>query len=523
MPERNDSGSKRPLTGKAASQRRIAKSALLLYLRMIFTLLVSLYICRVVLEVLGFEDYGIYNVVGGIVLLFSVISGSLTSAISRFLAFELGKNENRQLREIFSTALLVQSGMALILIFVIEIAGVWFLNYKLNIPPSRMEAANWVLQCSILTFGINLITIPYTAAIISREQMNAYAYISIGEALLKLLAVFLLAHITLPDKLKAWAVLLTLIALITLLLYRAYCRRRFEECSGKLIYRKEPLKQIMSFSGWNFIGTTSAAFRDHGVNILLNLFFGTVVNAARGISVQISSALGGFANNIVAAFNPQIIKSYASGNLEYMRSLVQKASRFSFYMLLILSIPVMIETPYVLDLFFKNVPEHTTLFVRLLLIFILSESVSAPLITSILATGHIRNYQIVVGGLQLLNLPVSYLFLRWGFFPEVTVAIAICCSFFCFLARIFMLRKPIGLSAWAFFRQTLIRVWCVAAIAFLLPLPITYLSEGFIRLVCTCIVSVICTLCTIYVMGCDTQERAFIKRKAAALLNKRKN
>lgn len=491
-----------------SSKRRIAKNTLLLYFRMIFTLFVSLYTCRIVLNSLGFSDYGLYNVVGGVVLMFSIISGSLTSAITRFLSFELGNGNKEQIKRVFATAQIVQLCTALVTMLLIELIGVWFLNHKLNVPPQRMEAANWVLQCSIFTFAINLLTIPYTAAIMSREQMNIYAYISIQETLLKLLAVLALSHFAFYDRLETWGTFLATISLITFLTYRFYCRRHFGECRGKMIFDKALLKQIMGFSGWNFIGSASAIFRDQGVNILINLFFGTVVNAARATSFQVSTAVSGFATNIMTAFNPQITKSYAAGQREYMLSLIRQGSRFSFYMLLLLSVPLLIETPYVLTLFFKNVPEHTTLFVRLLLIFILIESISVPLITAMLATGRIRNYQIIVGGLQLLNFPISYLFLHWGFFPEVTVLVSIGCSFVCFIARLVMLRKPIGLNAKAFFFQVFIRTWYVALLAFLPPFLLhNLLAQGFPRLLCVCFISALSTLILIYWQGCNKRER----------------
>lgn len=454
--------------------------------------------------------------------MFSIISGSLTSAITRFLSFELGNGDKEQIKKVFSTAQIVQFCTALLTVFLIELIGVWFLNHKLNVPPLRMEAANWVLQCSIFTFAINLLTIPYTAAIMSREQMNAYAYISIQETLLKLLAVLALSHFTFQDKLETWGTLLAAISLITFFTYRFYCRKHFNECIGKLIFDKTLLKQIMSFSGWNFIGSASAIFRDQGVNILINLFFGTVVNAARATSFQISTAVSGFATNIMTAINPQITKSFAAGQKEYMLSLIRQGSRFSFYMLLLLSIPLFIETPYILTLFFKSVPEHTTLFVRLLLIFILSESISAPLITAMLATGHIRNYQIIVGGLQLLNFPISYLFLKLGFFPEVTVVVSIGCSFICFITRLIMLRKPIGLDAKAFFFQVFIRTWYVAILSFLPPFCIyNMLGQGFIRLICVCFISTLSAISLIYWLGCSSEERFFLRSKSMEILKKR--
>ena len=504
----------------ASNNKRIAKNTLLLYFRMGVTLVVSLYTCRVVLDVLGFEDYGTYNVVGGVVLMFTSISGVLSSAISRFLSFEIGAGNQDRLRKVFSTSLQIQWGMVLAMIVLMEVVGVWFLNAKLNIPLHRMEAANWVLQCSIFTFALNLLGLPYLAAIMSHERMNAYAYISILEVLLKLVAVFVLSAAA-CDKLKVWAVMLMLISLVVFLLYRGYGRRNFLECRGRRVFDRALLKEITGFSGWNFIGASSAVLRDQGVNILLNLFYGTAVNAARAASMQVSVAISGFSSNIMAALNPQITKAYASGNREYMMTLIRQGSRFSFYLLLFFSLPVLIETPMVLDLFLKDVPEHTVLFVRLILISVMMESISAPLITAMLATGNIRNYQIVVGGLQLLNFPLSYVLLYWGFFPEVTVVVSIVCSVFSFLARLFMLRGMIGLQSGAFFTKVFLRVWKVALLSAVLPyLLYVWMDGGIGRLLLVCLASVFSTVGMIYYVGCDLSDRMYLKDKLEGLKKK---
>lgn len=504
------------------NSRRIAKNTLLLYVRMLFMMAVSLYTSRVVLHTLGVEDFGIYNVVGGVVAMFSVISGSLSAAISRFITYELGKGNKDKLIIIFSSSVTIQLGLGLIILVLAEAIGVWFLNSKMTIPISRMYAANWVFQLSILTFIINLISVPYNAAIIAHEKMSAFAYISILEVSAKLIIVYMLLWSPL-DKLIFYAILMTSVALIIRFVYGYYCKRHFEECTYHFIFDKELLKKMFGFAGWNFIGATSAVLRDQGGNIVINLFCGPTVNAARGIAYQVNNAISGFVANFMMALNPQITKSYAAGDKEYMMTLIYQGARFSFYILLILSLPVIINTHYILTLWLKIVPNHTTLFVQLVLIFAMSESISNPLITAMLATGNIRNYQIVVGGLQMMNLPISYVLLRNDCIPETVLIVAICISQCCLVSRLYMLRGLIGLSLREYMSKVYLNVLTVAILSAIIPSLLSYyLSETFISFFMICMISVICTFTVIYFVGCDRRERQFINEKLNKTINKLK-
>ena len=371
--------------------------------------------------------------------MFSVLSGSLSTAISRFITYELGKGNKENLNKIFSSAVTIQFGLAGIIILLAETIGIWFLNIKMNIPEVRMEAANWVFQFSIITFAINLISVPYNASIIAHEKMSAFAYISILEAVGKLTIAYLIT-ISPIDKLIFYAILMCVVALIVRLTYGNYCKRHFSECTYHFSWDKLLLKQMFGFAGWNFIGASSAILRDQGGNVVINLFCGPTVNAARGIAFQVNNAVNQFVTNFMTALNPQITKSYASGDKEYMMTLIFQGARLSFYMLFLLSLPILVNTHYILTLWLKIVPEHAVLFVQLILIFALSESISQPLITAMLATGKIRNYQIIVGGLQMMNLPVSYILLRIGYFPEIVIVVAICISQCCLGARLILLR-----------------------------------------------------------------------------------
>lgn len=502
------------------NNRRIAKNTLLLYFRMLFTMLVSLYTSRVVLNALGVEDFGIYNVVGGVVTMFSILSGSLSSAITRFITYELGTGCTDKLKTIFSSAVTIQIGLAIIILIFAEVVGVWFLNTKMNIPVGRMYAANWVFQLSIVTFIINLISVPYNATIIAHERMSAFAYISILEVAAKLLVVYLLL-ISPIDKLIFYAILMALVALIVRLVYGYYCKRHFEECTYHFIFNKTLLRRMFSFAGWNFIGASSSILRDHGGNIVINLFYGPVVNAARGIAFQVNAAINGFVTNFMTALNPQITKSYASGNHEYMMTLIYQGARISFYMLLILSLPVLFSTHYILHLWLNFVPEHAVLFVQLILVFAMSESISNPLITSMLATGRIRNYQLIVGGLQMLNLPITYILLRLGLFPEIVIVVAIIISQSCLFARLCMLRGMIGLSARKFFKKVYLNILSVALLASVVPAFIAErLNESFSNFIVVSIITVLSSLFSIYYIGCNSSERKYIKTKLLKLKTK---
>lgn len=508
------------MSNTTENNKRIAKNTLLLYFRMLFLMAVSLYTSRVVLNALGIEDFGIYNVVGGVVAMFSVLSGSLSAAISRFITYELGKGNQKNLNKIFSSAVTIQLGLAGIIILLAETIGIWFLNVKMNIPEVRMEAANWVFQFSILTFAINLISVPYNASIIAHEKMSAFAYISILEAVGKLFIAYLIT-IAPMDRLIFYAILMCVVALIVRFTYGNYCKRHFCECTYHFIWDKQLLKSMFSFAGWNFIGASSAVLRDQGGNVVINLFCGPAVNAARGIAFQVNNAVNQFVVNFMTALNPQITKSYAAGDKGYMMTLIFQGARLSFYMLLLLSLPILVNTHYILALWLKIVPEHAVLFVQLILIFALSESISQPLITAMLATGKIRNYQIIVGGLQMMNLPISYILLRLGYFPEIVIVIAICISQCCLAARLILLRGMIGLSITKYLKNVYLNIIVVSIIAVILPLiSAYYIKESFINFILISLIAVICTLSSIYFIGCNNQEREFIHQKLGTIKSK---
>lgn len=491
--------------------RRIARNTLMLYVRMFILMLGGLYTSRVVLGALGEDDFGIYSVVGGVVAMFTIISGAMNSAVSRFITFEMGKGDGARLDKVYSTSVIIQLVLALVVVAAAEPIGIWFIRNEMTIEASRVPAALQVLHFSLLAFVINLMSVPQMASITAHEKMSAYACIGIFDGLLRLGVAFMIARAPI-DRLVYYAALMAGVVLIVRMTYGVYCRMNFPECRFRPVFDRNLVKEMFSFAGWNFIGVTSGVLRDHGGNILVNLFSGPAVNAARGVAVQLNGALQGFVTNFMTAVNPQITKSYAAGEKEYMFSLVRKSSRLSFCLLYLLTLPVIFNAEYLLGIWLEEVPEHAPIFVQLFLVFALSESLSNPMITAMLATGKIRTYQIVVGGLQLLNVPVSYFCLVLGAMPEVTVVVAIVISQICMFARLLMLHKATGYPVLPFLRDVYFRLLLkVVAVSVWLPLLVeTVKPDGFGGFVASASVCVAAALSAACVFGLDKDERQWI-------------
>lgn len=506
---------------QSANNKRIAKNTLLLYVRMIFIMGVSLFTSRVVLQALGVEDFGIYNVVGGFVLMFAIMSNSLSAAISRFITYELGKENHSRIRDVFSISVIIQLVIALIVLLLSEIMGLWFINTQMSIPPDRIYAANWVFQFSLITFVINLISVPYNATIIAHEHMGAFAYISSLDAVLRLLISYLI-FISPIDRLIFNSVLICLSSVFIRFIYTIYCRRHFEECELRWVLDRVLLKEIFGFAGWNFIGAGSGVLRDQGVNVLLNVFCGPLVNAARGIAMQVNSAVQQFATSFTTALNPQITKSYASGDKEYSFKLVFQGAKLSYLLLYTISLPIILETHTLLRLWLGDVPNYAVQFVQLVMIYGLSEGISYTLVTLMLATGDIRNYQIIVGGCQMLNFPLSWLFLKIGASPEYTFVISICVAFGCLFLRLIMLRKMVGLPVRRFLSSVVCRVLVVTVVSSIFPLLLKFYTEpSIIRFFCLTITSVFSVVFFSLTLACSVKERNFVLKKIVTIIKMR--
>ena len=503
------------MNSTAENNKRIAKNTAMLYIRMLVIMAVTLYTSRVVLEVLGVEDFGIYNVVGGVVAMFSILSGSLSAAISRFITFELGKGEKGQLKEVFSSAITIQLGLSMIVILLAETIGVWFLNCKMNISPDRLYAANWVLQCSLLTFAMSLISVPYNASIIAHEHMKAFAYISILDIFLKLFSIIFLKYIPLCcDELIAYSLLLLCVSIIIRFVYYVYCRKNFKECAVLFSLSKKNFVQMLKFAGWNFIGASSAILKNQGVNILLNLFAGSLVNAARGIAVQVHAAVLSFCNSFTTALNPQITKKFAADDREYAIKLSFLGARLSFYLMTLISLPLLIETKQILILWLNYFPDYTIIFVRLMLLDVLIESLSLTMITLMLATGRIRNYQLLVGGFQLLNFPLSFLFLHNGYGPEYAFFVSIFLSICCLFLRVYMLRQMIDFPASKFITNVCFNSLLVILVASLFPIVfVNWIGDIKFRFFYSSLICLLSTICSVFYVGCSSEERKLVIKK----------
>lgn len=502
--------------------KRIAKNTLMLYGRMLFSMAVSLYTSRIVLNALGIVDYGIYNAVGGFVAMFSLISTSLSSAVSRFLTYELGRGDKARLSKAFSTSLLIHMVLAAMVFMVAETIGVWFVNNKMTIPIERLYAAKWVFQASILSFMFGLFSVPYNASIVSHERMGAFAYISILDTILRLLIVLFIAYSKWHfDKLIIYSVLLVATKILFQCIYLLYCRKHFEECRLMICFDKEFWRDMSAFAGWNFIGCAAGMLKEQGVNLLLNIFVGPVINAARGISSTVNGAVVTFVSNFMTALNPQITKSYASNDYDYAFSLVKRGSRFAFYIILIIGLPILLETEFVLNLWLGHYPDHAVSFVRLALVLSLSEVPSQTLITLQLATGRIRNYQIVVGGVLLLNFPLSYILLRLGCLPESTYVVAIVVSIVCLFLRLIFLKKMANFSIGDYLTDVLFNILLVFVISFTVPTIIhNGMDYGWFRFISVSILSVTCSLITVLYVGCSKHERLFLLSKFMSIFRK---
>lgn len=502
------------------NNKRIAKNTLLLYLRMIFLLSISLFTSRVVLQTLGVEDYGIYNVVGGVVAVFAFLNGAMAGATQRYLNFDLAKNDTNALSETFNTALIIHTLIAFVIILLSETVGLWFMYEKMVIPEERMTAAMWVFQCAILVMSINIISVPYNAAIIAHEKMGAFAYISLLEAALKLIIVYML-YISPVDKLILYAVLLLVVSVVIRFVYSSYSHRHFEETRFHFTWNTEKLKEMGSFASWNLIGNLALMGVTQGLNMLLNVFFGPVVNAARGIAVQVQGAIQQFANNFQTAINPQITKSYASNQLKYMHSLVCRGSKFSFFMVLFMSMPFLIMTDQVLTIWLKTPPAYTSTFLRIILLNAMIDCLSNPLNNAVNASGKIRMFQLTNGVLMLSIVPLAYVALRMYTNPILVFTTQFIITGVTHFIKLSFVKKRTDLSLLYYARNVYLPVLIVAVLSPIIPcLLYWHYSKSLFIFFVTGILCLVSVAFTAYVFGLSKNERTVINTKLVTIINK---
>ena len=425
------------------NNKRIAKNTLFLYFRMIVVMAIGLYTVRAILDLLGVVDYGIYNVVGGVVSMFAFLNGTLTTSSQRYFSIELAKGNIKRLNQWFCLNITAFSIFILVFLVVAETIGLWFVNERMTIPEERMFAANVVYQLSIVSFCINFTSLPYNALIVAHEKMSAFAYISIVEALLKLVIVCVLS-ITTWDRLIVYGVLMLLTACGITSSYIIYNRIHFKESKYRPYWNGKEVRELISFSGWHFLGTFSVMVRSQGINILINLFFNPAVNAARAVSFQVYHAIAQLSNNFFTAVKPQIYKSYATGDRNGLFKLIIRSTTMCTFLVSIVIFPILANTPYILDQWLKSTPEYTIVFTQLILINGLIDSTNGPTIAAALATGKIKRYQQIVATLVCMNLPISYVALKFGASPTITVEISIALSLVTTFVRAYLLRSMIG-------------------------------------------------------------------------------
>ena len=510
------------MSDTSSANKRIAKNTLVLYVRMLFTMGISLFTSRVILQTLGVEDYGISSVVGGVISMFTFINAAMVSSTQRYLNFELVRGDANQLRSVFSTSLQIHALIALAIIVLSETVGLWFLNEKLVIPEARMTAAMWVYQCSILSCAVSIMSTPYNAVIVAHEKMSAFAYISILDVSLKLLVVYLL--VVLPfDKLIILAILNLLVQLFIRYIYTLYCHRHFPESYFQFWFNKTLFKEMFGFAGWSFWGNLAAILYTQGLNMMLNIFFGPIVNAARGIAVQVQSAVQQFVGGFQTALNPQITKNYASNNLPQMHSLMFRSARFSFLLLFFLSLPVLMETNFILTLWLKTVPDDAVIFTQIMICISLIYTTANPCIIANQATGKVKIYQMVVGGILLLILPISYVVLKLGAPAYSVFIVHFCIESLAQFSRMYMLRKLIHLPLWQYMKNIYIPIVSTVVIAIILPLVVRMqVAEGWLRFLAVGFTCVLSVGASSYFIGFTKQERVFFLDRSLRLLrNKR--
>jgi O-antigen/teichoic acid export membrane protein len=492
--------------------KRIIKNTIMLYFRQVLIIIINLFTVRVLLNTIGVINYGIYNVVAGIVTMFSFLSNSMSTASQRYFSFEIGQGNNKQLRKTFNIIFFIYLLISVLILLFAETIGLWFLNNKLIIPENRIVAAAWVYQFSIASSIITILTIPYMAFIIAHEDMKIFAYVSIIEVVLKLAVVYILQLLTV-DKLKLYGFLVFVVTLINTGIYRYICIKRYEECKFRFYWDFFLFREIFTYVGWSFFGAISNVARNQGINILLNMYFGPIVNTARAIARQIDSAVLSFTQNFFTAVRPQIVKFYSTGEKEQMLLLVFRSTKMIFFLLFIFILPLELELPIVILLWLKQIPDYVIIFTQLMLINALIDYISFPLMGASQATGKIKLYQIIVSGVLLLNLPISLILLYYEKSVIHVLLLGITLSLFAFIARLVILSKQLQFSIYIYIKIVLIPILLVAITGSILPIIFVFTyPNGIVRLFLTVIISSISIIASIFFIGLSIEERIIVKR-----------
>jgi len=503
----------------ASNHKRILRNTGMLYIRMLLAMVVGLYTTRVLLNVLGVDDFGIYFVVAGFVALLGFMQGAMTTATQRYFAFDLGQNNGHNLRSLFNTSLQVHALLVICIVLIAETAGYWFVSNRLTIPEGRLDAALLAYHLSVASSAVTVMTVPLTAMLMANERMGLFALMSMADILLKLAAVLLLPYLA-YDQLSMYAGLLLVVSLLTLSGYLLINRAIFPAVHLQWGVDKKSFQSMLGFTAWNTWGNLAAALAEHGNNVLLNIFFGPAVNAGRSIATQANGALNQFVTNVQAAINPQIVKLYAGGEREQMHTLVLRAAKYNFFILLALALPVLLNTTELLALWLVKVPPYATVFLQLTIIASLINSISGPLMTSAQATGHIRLYHSVVGGVLLLNVPVNYVLLSYGLPPETVLAVTIGLAVVALIARLYIITPLIGLPVGLFLSRVAGKASLIALVAGIVATLTQITPNGSLFiLLFNLMATMAVTLAVIWTLGLDGAER----RNVASLLKSLKS
>ena len=505
-----------------SDNKRIAKNTLFLYFRMLLSMGVSLYTSRIVLDVLGIEDFGIYGVVGSTIALFSFLNASMSGATSRFLTIEIGKERKEQLKKTFSSAITIHFIIAGFVILLGETIGLWFLEYKLLIPLDRLLAARVVYHFSLISAAVSIIQVPYNAIIIAHERMQVYAYIEILNVFLKLGIICLLLMVDNIDKLMLYGVLIFIVSIVVFMIYYFYCLKKFRECKLCFSWDRKIIMPMISFSGWDLYGNMSVVARTQGINVLLNLFFGPSLNAANAIAVQVQGAIMAFANNIIIAVRPQIVKKYSREEYSVMKQLIIESSKYSYLLLLILSFPIILETPFILKLWLRVVPEFAIVFCRYTLVFNLIATLSSIILCGIHATGKIKRPSLINGTLYLMVLPVSYIAFNFFNLPQIPYICNVIFVFGGLVCNIYTLKLYIPSFS---IKEYAIKVILVCAVITVLSLSIILwlrclIEESLMRLFVVSLSSIIVVVMLSYFIALDKELRNKVKCKISFLFRK---
>ena len=494
-------------TQTSDNNKRIAKNTLFLYLRMFVMMLTALFTSRIVLDVLGAADYGLNNVIGGVVVLFSFLNNALISATQRYLNFHLGRKDYKQTNVVFCMSMNTYFLLSILVIILGETVGIWFVDTQLNIPQERMYAAQWVYQFTLIQFVISLLRVPYNATIIAYERMNFYAYVSLLEVIAKLLVVYLL-YVTMFDKLIFYSFLYTIVPLIITFVYKLYCNKCFDTTKYKTIWDKVAFKEMFSFSGWSLFGSLANLAAQQGLNILINIFYGVTVNAAAGIANQVSNNVYGFISNFQTAFQPQIVKTYAAQEIERFNKLIFQTSKFSYFMVIVLVMPILFTIDGILEIWLKEVPEYTAIFCRLILVYLSIEAITAPLWMSVQATGKIRNYQMLMAGLIFLNFPIAYIVLKIGLPVYSVWIVRIVVNIVVMIARCIYMKKKLNFPLLPYIKAVIVPIVSVTIVAIPIPVLLYYTIHGFWQnMIIVGFVTFALTMTDVYFVGMNTHEK----------------